>query len=432
MTPHHTLPWHTPLTPDVSRKLFVVPTPCFVEDSQPEHVVADRNVWAANGLSISLPQSLYSTTAVSSAEDNTWNSHNPLALLDDGSGNALVSSQMLLNTTQNLLGSSFDDGTLGWTAPNVWHMPQTVAPRATFQPLLSSSPVQKCEPSSPFQFDISEPAARFPDSSPIQISSPCTKPFPFLPTQACHQNYEPSETVSDSNKVKLWDKKQRRQQRRLKQSVDQVFYRDLTPRSKVRDVTVIPLNQFECGYADCVNKKGNRKSFKRQEHRKRHMDTVHEKVETFTCWVSKCHKNFSRSDNLRAHIVKTHGKNSSAQRNRYVATLDEKSKFYDPEWEGELTEDGYPLVPELKYLQCRVPDCGKSYHMEEKLRIHLLQQHGRKVQGSDVSYVASLDEHSDCFDPDWESRLMQDGPPAGQASSVATSHPGSQCMQRST
>jgi hypothetical protein len=29
--------------------------------------------------------------------------------------------------------------------------------------------------------------------------------------------------------------------------------------------------------------------------------------------------------------------------NRYVATLDKTSKFYDPEWIGELDKNGFPI-----------------------------------------------------------------------------------------
>ncbi|KAL4735657.1 regulatory protein brlA [Aspergillus similis] len=97
---------------------------------------------------------------------------------------------------------------------------------------------------------------------------------------------------------------------------------------------VIKQVQFKCKEPGCNGR------FKRQEHLKRHMKS-HSKEKPHVCWVPGCHRAFSRSDNLNAHYTKTHSKRGG--RNRYVATLDENSPDYDPEFRGQLTPDGRPI-----------------------------------------------------------------------------------------
>ncbi|KAG5288938.1 C2H2 zinc finger domain-containing protein [Histoplasma capsulatum G186AR] len=96
----------------------------------------------------------------------------------------------------------------------------------------------------------------------------------------------------------------------------------------------IPPHPFKCDVPGC----GGR--FWRHEHLKRHLKN-HTNEKPFVCWVPDCNKSFSRNDNLRVHYVSTHGRKGG--RNRYVATLDEKSSDYDPEYRGDLTPDGRPL-----------------------------------------------------------------------------------------
>jgi hypothetical protein len=57
--------------------------------------------------------------------------------------------------------------------------------------------------------------------------------------------------------------------------------------------------------------------------------------------VPGCHRAFSRRDNLKVHCTKTHARPGG--RNRYVATLDETSPDYDPDFRGQLSFDGRPL-----------------------------------------------------------------------------------------
>ncbi|KAM0109547.1 hypothetical protein ACP6JB_004676 [Aspergillus fumigatus] len=98
--------------------------------------------------------------------------------------------------------------------------------------------------------------------------------------------------------------------------------------------SIIKQVQFKCKEPGCKGR------FKRQEHLKRHMKS-HSKEKPHVCWVPGCHRAFSRSDNLNAHYTKTHSKRGG--RNRYVATLDETSPDYNPDYRGPLTADGRPM-----------------------------------------------------------------------------------------
>ena len=107
-------------------------------------------------------------------------------------------------------------------------------------------------------------------------------------------------------------------------------------------------NKFACDREDCIDKTGRRKAFKRSEHLKRHMNTCHSGRRDHVCWVEGCKKPFSRSDNLNTHLKQTHGRKSNGQRNRYVATLDENSAFYDPDYKGPLDNEGRPIKSDEK------------------------------------------------------------------------------------
>ncbi|KAJ6117292.1 hypothetical protein N7512_007017 [Penicillium capsulatum] len=110
---------------------------------------------------------------------------------------------------------------------------------------------------------------------------------------------------------------------------------------------IIKQVQFKCKEPGCKGR------FKRQEHLKRHMKS-HSKEKPHVCWVPGCHRAFSRSDNLNAHYTKTHSKRGG--RNRYVATLDDSSQDYDPDYRGQLTPDGRP-IPGSR-LEDPMMDCG--------------------------------------------------------------------------
>ncbi|KAI8883269.1 hypothetical protein K501DRAFT_126363, partial [Backusella circina FSU 941] len=56
------------------------------------------------------------------------------------------------------------------------------------------------------------------------------------------------------------------------------------------------IRTFACKTEDCG------KVFKRSEHLKRHIKSIHTMEKPFKCPYQNCNKRFSRSDNLNQHI----------------------------------------------------------------------------------------------------------------------------------
>ena len=228
-----------------------------------------------------------------------------------------------------------------WTLPTVQTPPQTVAPSATFHPISTSSP-HKLEPLTPLRYPA--PATSTLSSSPCQLYSPS-----HLTSQ---QDYEMTEQLLEVMPV---TPKHVPRPRRTGGRSTRPTYERKCPGSASRlksaisksgmgcDV-VIETNKYPCEYVDCVDKSGKRKMFKRREHAKRHLDTVHLKKKQFSCWVPGCTTQaFTRSDNLTTHFKTTHGKKSVSSRNRYVSTLDPASDYFDPEFRGDLDDNGRPV-----------------------------------------------------------------------------------------
>ncbi|KAI9018750.1 hypothetical protein CLU79DRAFT_705511 [Phycomyces nitens] len=104
--------------------------------------------------------------------------------------------------------------------------------------------------------------------------SSCSRPFQPLPRP--HTAPRPSSTATE----KAEDKKK-------------------IPQSRGRRVSNIPSNgtrMFTCSFVDCG------KVFKRSEHLKRHIRSIHTLEKPFECPYHNCNKRFSRSDNLNQHI----------------------------------------------------------------------------------------------------------------------------------
>jgi hypothetical protein len=237
-----------------------------------------------------------------------------------------------------------------WPPPTVAETPPRTIDPSTFVPPTSSSPAVKREPSTP-----SRP---YPRSSLILSSSPMSGYSPgIVPSQ---HEFDDSAYFSTSNfpqdcaePILERMERERRLQSRLarrrynhKGTGSSSKRRPLANKSGFECDPVIPQNSFACSYSDCIDKNtGKQKRFKRQEHKKRHEKTVHEKdnYSSHRCWVSTCERAFSRTDNLKSHLKNTHGKRSVNARNRYVATLDPNNEYYSPDWVGELTADGLPI-----------------------------------------------------------------------------------------
>jgi hypothetical protein len=229
-----------------------------------------------------------------------------------------------------------------WTPLMVSTPPETVVPSAMFQPTLISSP-RKVEPMTP----LSYPA---PSAASILSSSPCL----FYPPEqmSAREEYELAEQILEAMPItpKHWPKGRRGGSRTSRTTHERKCIsssgrvKSAVGKSGMACDVIIEGNKYACEFAGCMDKNGKRKMFKRREHAKRHVDTVHLKKKQFTCWVPGCTTQpFTRSDNLTTHLKSTHGKRSVSSRNRYVSTLDPASENFDPEWRGDLDDDGYPV-----------------------------------------------------------------------------------------
>ncbi|KAF9900937.1 hypothetical protein BX616_002440 [Lobosporangium transversale] len=89
-------------------------------------------------------------------------------------------------------------------------------------------------------------------------------------------------------------------------------------RSRGRRVSCNPDNSgckvFTCRFEDCG------KIFKRSEHLKRHVRSIHTMEKPFECPIQNCPKRFSRSDNLNQHI-RIHRHNGRGDKNKTFAAF---------------------------------------------------------------------------------------------------------------
>ncbi|KAI7900389.1 uncharacterized protein BX663DRAFT_439258 [Cokeromyces recurvatus] len=65
--------------------------------------------------------------------------------------------------------------------------------------------------------------------------------------------------------------------------------------------------KFQCDYEGCG------KIFKRSEHLKRHITSIHTKIKDYKCPYLNCGKRFSRTDNLSQHM-RIHRSNNNKER----------------------------------------------------------------------------------------------------------------------
>jgi hypothetical protein len=277
-----------------------------------------------------------------SSSSNGWH------LLSTSAAN-LSFSRAILNEHE-VASDNFPAGNIEqWTPFIVPTSPETVAPSATFQSALISSPC-KFEPMTPLSYPV-------PAAASILSSSPCLL---YPPEQmSAQEEFELAEQILEAMPItpKHRPKSRRsggRTSRTSRTTCERKYIgssgriKSGASKSGMACDVIIEGNKYACEFAGCMDKNGKRKMFKRREHAKRHVDTVHLKKKQFPCWVPGCTTQpFTRSDNLTTHLKSTHGKRSVSSRNRYVSTLDPASENFDPEWRGNLDDDGYP-----------VDDCG--------------------------------------------------------------------------
>lgn len=226
------------------------------------------------------------------------------------------------------------DSLFPWTPTVHSTPPQTVAPSATFHPALSSPHGLSLAPATPSPLRYHGPSTPTLKSSPMSPYSPSNS-FSSSISSVYHAG-EALHRIMDSRGQLTPCKPSRKTVRRHEQ------YKVTKSRS-FSPPPIVKANMFKCDREDCVDKEGRRKAFKRSEHLKRHINTCHSGKRDHVCWVDGCKKPFSRSDNLKTHMYHTHGRKSSGQRNRYVATLDDKSPYYEPDYRGPLDSEGRPL-----------------------------------------------------------------------------------------
>lgn len=253
-----------------------------------------------------------------------------------------LSRAMFTNPTPQPISHTMMDGMVPWPQTFDLAYPMTIAPSVTFQGALPSSPASEFEPITPLRHHRG--------SSSMFASSPLTGSSSTVLTSQWD--------VEETKYIPVDDNAAYREKQSLayllRSSQDHsVKLEASSPRespiskSGVDCEAVIPQNIYACSVPGCVDKDGRPKRFRRQEHKKRHERTVHNKEHKFHCWVQtggkRCTKEFTRRDNLNSHLKKTHGSRKNNQRNSYVATLDEKSEYFDEKWKGKLTADGLPV-----------------------------------------------------------------------------------------
>ncbi|EHY60412.1 hypothetical protein HRR83_000171 [Exophiala dermatitidis] len=236
---------------------------------------------------------------------------------------------------------------LPWASADLHPPAETVEPSATFQAVLPSSPLCKLEPSTPLNNHLAHTAGAM-TSSPLSFVSSMVVPSQRHIEEPPYSSLEESLRFCDTKKHRTNpDRLHRRSYERKRLSGMSSKPKPVAGKSGMNCDLIITKNEFACSYPGCIDKStGEQKRFKRQEHKKRHEKTVHEreKHSAYRCWVPECNRPFSRTDNLKSHLRNTHSKRPGVRGNRYVATLDKNSEYYDPEWVGNLDKDGYPIV----------------------------------------------------------------------------------------
>ena len=238
------------------------------------------------------------------------------------------------------------DHLLPWNSSHVQAPAETIEPSVTFQPILPSSPGYKLEPSTPLHAHI--PPSAILSSSPLSMVSPAMVPSQRDVEEMPYDSLEQALRLGETKRHRTYpDRLHRRGYERKHLSGTSSKPKPASNKSGINCDAVIAQNEFACSYPGCIDKNtGKQKRFKRQEHKKRHEKTVHEKSHhsAYKCWVPECNRPFSRTDNLKSHLRNTHSKRPGVRGNRYVATLDKNSDYYDPEWVGELDKHGYPVL----------------------------------------------------------------------------------------
>lgn len=304
----------------------------FRDDEQNSH----NSMWNAHDISELQILGNAGEVDISGVSNSSY--HLNIPGLSHGNANPSFTQSIFAGSSSAL--TAADDDMLG-LYPSTIHPPaDTIEPSVAFQSTLPSSPTYKVEPSTPLHCHI--PSSTILSSSPLSmISSRIVPsqhdvddlPYPLMP-----------QDLGEIKKRRVGTDRLARRAYERKRPVGSLGKSKTTPKkSGMECALVIEQNQFPCSFPECIDKNtGKQKHFKRQEHKKRHENSVHN-PKLKPCWVPECNSSFSRTDNLKSHLRNTHSKKPGARGNRYVATLDPNSEFYDPEWIGKLDKHGFPI-----------------------------------------------------------------------------------------
>ncbi|OQE06163.1 hypothetical protein PENVUL_c019G09996 [Penicillium vulpinum] len=262
--------------------------------------------------------------------------------LPESASNPCLSRPIFNQPTERIPNSASMSNMIHWMPSHESLVPQTITP-AQVQPFPSGPVTPPSSSYSDFPTNIPTFKSHTP-STPhrsVSMGTPSGSDTP-MSRMSGHNDYQEEFQLSPVYREGLI---QRHRQPSRKSSKKQLLRSNLSLENLP---SIIKQVQFKCKEPGCKGR------FKRQEHLKRHMKS-HSKEKPHVCWVPGCHRAFSRSDNLNAHYTKTHSKRGG--RNRYVATLDETSQDFDPDFRGQLTPDGRPIYGSK--LEDAMPDCGE-------------------------------------------------------------------------
>ncbi|KAJ5648881.1 uncharacterized protein N7484_002604 [Penicillium longicatenatum] len=251
-------------------------------------------------------------------------------------------SRPIFNQPERIPNSVSMSNMLHWMPSNESLNGQTIAPHQAFPPQPQGPVTPPSSSYSEFPTNLHNFKPNTP-STPVRSYSGTPGSDTPMSRLSGHNDYQDDFPVSPGYRDGLMRSHTHRQPSR-KSSKKQLTRSNLSLENLP---PIIKQVQFKCKEPGCKGR------FKRQEHLKRHMKS-HSKEKPHVCWVPGCHRAFSRSDNLNAHYTKTHSKRGG--RNRYVATLDDTSADFNPEFRGQLTPDGRPIYGSK--LEDPIMDCG--------------------------------------------------------------------------
>lgn len=258
--------------------------------------------------------------------------------LPESASNPCLSRPIFNQPERGLSNSVSMSNMLHWVPSNESLAPQTITPSQAF-PQGPVTPPSSSYSDFPTNFQTFKTHTPSTPVRSISLGTPTGSDTPVSRVSGGHEYQEefPASPVYHNGLLRHRQPSRKSSKKQLVRS--NLSLENLPP--------IIKQVQFKCKEPGCKGR------FKRQEHLKRHMKS-HSKEKPHVCWVPGCHRAFSRSDNLNAHYTKTHSKRGG--RNRYVATLDETSPDYDPDFRGQLTPDGRPIYGSK--LEDPMPDCG--------------------------------------------------------------------------